>query len=74
MTTSSLYGDACTSDQLLYVEEWVSQNVRKGALVRSAFQMHDSRGQYFLATVLLPIFTGPLTGNPKETTVVIPWK
>jgi hypothetical protein len=73
MTTNSLYGEICTPDQMAYVQEWVTSNVRDGALVQNAYQMADSRGHYFLVTVLLPILTGPLTRSPRETTVVIPW-
>ena len=74
MGTNTLYGADCTADQLNYVEQWVSQNVREGATVLTACQMADGRGRYFLATVSLRRYTGPLGTNAFETTVVIPWE
>jgi hypothetical protein len=72
MGTNSLFGAECTSDQLIYVEQWVGQNAREGASVESACQMADGRGQFFLATVSFRRYTGPLGSNALETTIVIP--
>ena len=74
MGTNSLFGAECTGDQLIYVEQWVGQNVREGASVESACQMADGRGQFFLATVSFRRYTGPLGSNALETTIVIPWE